>query len=98
MDTVPSLAWPGPSGRTSMEKSSPRLGVGRGIPYHARFLEAQVSIILLANRRQAPLWGVGQSIATRLEDCFSRDQERVTTGFLKMSPDRNRPGGFLWSS
>ena len=33
--------------------------------YYARFLDAQVSIILLANRRYAPVWDLGKAIAER---------------------------------
>jgi hypothetical protein len=33
--------------------------------YHARFLDAQVSIILLANRGGVPIWDLGKAIAER---------------------------------
>ncbi len=41
-------------------------GGGHGCSsYHARFLDAQVSIILLANRGGAPVWDLGKAIAER---------------------------------
>ena len=39
--------------------------------YRARFLDAQVSIILLANRRHAPLRKLGQSLAQRIFESHS---------------------------
>jgi D-alanyl-D-alanine carboxypeptidase len=58
------LAW-----KVEQHESGKVVGHTGGGPrascYHARFLDAQVSIILLANRGGAPVWDFGKAIAER---------------------------------
>jgi D-alanyl-D-alanine carboxypeptidase len=49
--------------------------------YHARFLDAQVSIILLANRGGAPVWDLGKAMVERFllpGGRFSREDKKLT--------------------